>query len=124
MQIIHLSDRLLSSGREAFRQYMLAVTCGAGSPTYDELIFRALGIEVVPGAILGCIEHGVTRRADIVRAVCRVSHCRDDTVAAVLDAFEGSDPAFRLWTHSGDRYSAAPAGRTGRAGGVPSLIAA
>lgn len=80
MHIIHLDAGAIDIGRAAFKEYLTATVCGPAAEEYLVGLSRTKGLRSVAGAIIACIEHGITNREAIICAVCRVSHCRRATV--------------------------------------------
>jgi hypothetical protein len=106
MRVIHITDQLLAAGRSAFEKYSLAMIAGPEAPSFEAAFDRQTGLTVVPGAIMACLERGITRELDIICAVARISRCRRVTVEAVLRGLTGSDPAVHLWSRDRGAYSA------------------
>lgn len=98
MNIIHLDTETLKEGKSAFNDYMAAVVCGPSAKIYWDGMTRGTGLEVVPGAIVACIERGLVGEDEIVNAAARVSRCTRSTVLYVLYALCGTDPERDLWS--------------------------
>ena len=97
MQIIHLTDATVESGKSAFNSYRAAVICGPSANAYVPGLRRQTGLAVVPGAICACIEQGMITEDEIVNGVARLSRCRRSTVLSVLVELSGDDPQRHLW---------------------------
>ncbi len=98
MNIIHLDTETLKAGKSAFNEYMAAVVCGPSAKIYYDGMIRATGLEVVPGAILACMEQGLVGEDEIVNAAARVSRCTRSTVLSVLYTLCGTDAGRHLWS--------------------------
>lgn len=118
MKLIHLDDGAIDHGRATFHMHLAGAASGPGSTAYEYGRWRASGPETVAGAILECIEHGITNGDDIIYAVSRATRCRQSTVATFLNFLEGDDPQLHLWHAPNglyralDRLPAAEASRT------------
>lgn len=95
----------LDTGKSALALYCSAQACGDGSAIYSVATYRDTGLEVVPGAVIACIERGMTSEDEIVNAVARASRCKRRTVILLLEALTGDDPRQHLWQRKGDRFS-------------------
>jgi hypothetical protein len=97
MNIFTITEQTIVRGKASFETYMSAVVCGPGTWAYDAKPMRETGVELVPGAIVGCIEAQIDANDNIVGAVARITKCRRSTVRACLKALTGENPREHLW---------------------------
>jgi len=97
MQIIHITDATIAAGKAAFQSYRTACLCGPSADIYAQGLRRQTGLAVIPGAIVACIEQGMTTEDEILNGVARLSLCRRSTVRSVLVGLSGDDPERNLW---------------------------
>lgn len=99
MEIYVIDEGLIQEGMDAFvlyRNQQLVGRCGGA--TYENGWHRPIGRHVLIGAIMACLQTGITKRDEIIVTAARVAAVKRATAASVLDAFEGINTSRPLWS--------------------------
>ena len=102
MRVPHATDPVVERGRSTFATFAATCVCGAGTGAYLASLERERGPDLVPGAVLACVDRDIVERH---HAVARACDCPWDVVAEIVDGMEGVEPQC-LWKVRGGFVSA------------------